>query len=194
LKLNQVLNNTMNLIKLDNLNKKIILFIEDKKFKIKGPLGIIDMYFNFDFYNIDKSIIFVSKRNLKHLIKNIKRCIYSVCYGWLSEINLSGIGFKMFRFNDFIAFDLGYSSLFLYKNKSNSIKLKYEKTKMQIFGFDKNEIQNLISSFKRFYFKDKYQGKGIFFKNEIPLLKKKILHTEDIIQWGKEINRVWNKS
>lgn len=79
----------------------------------------------------------------------------------------------MFKFKHSIAFDLGYSSLFLYKNKDNLIKLKYFKTKMQIFGFDKQKINNLIGSLKRFYFKDKYHNKGIFVKNEKLLVKRK---------------------
>jgi len=71
-----------------------------------------------------------------------------------------------------LAFDLGYSSLFLYKNKSNITKLLNIQNKIIGFSTDKNEISNLISSLKKFYFKDEYQGRGIFFKNEKIKIKK----------------------
>ncbi len=80
--------------------------------------------------------------------------------------------FSLFYFKKkYLAFDLGYSSLVLFKPSKN-INIILKKNYILIFGKDKNKVSNAVYRIKNFIARDSYKGKGIYFDKESILIKK----------------------
>lgn len=150
--------------------KNIKVFLNNSMLTVQGPLGELSQKIKITNFN---NLLFVSSEQLELLIKIIKKLIKSVTYGWFIELNLNGIGYKSFKFNDKIALDLGYSNLVLYKSKSN-LKIKNFKNKLVLFSIDKDYLYNVAYRLRNYSFPDAYKGKGILFRNQILKLKKKV--------------------
>lgn len=73
-----------------------------------------------------------------------------------------GRGFKLFRYKSFVAFDLGYSNLFLFKGKNNILSMHATKHKVLLSSVDKSILGSLSSRIRGFYSLDKYHNKGIY--------------------------------
>lgn len=82
------------------------------------------------------------------------------------QLELRGIGFKIFSYKDYIAFDLGTSNLLLLKNKNDSIILKVVKNNLYVFSEDICILNNFCESIISLVKRNKYKGKGIFDKKK----------------------------
>lgn len=142
--------------------KKINIIVNKNILKVKGPLGEV-------IYKIDKNILILNKnkifvkRNKYLFFKNkIKTLQKSVVNGWLFQLKLEGKGFKIFLYKNFYCFDLGYSNLFLFKIRTEEIKLILLHKKLIAFGLNKEFLYKIANMLKNFYYKDKYHGKGLY--------------------------------
>lgn len=154
--------------------KKKDLIIKFKKNLLicTGPLGNLEIPLASKYKYVKQNTYFLKKKDLFTFKEIIQRSLHSVSNGWFFELYIKGKGFKLFTYKDYLAFDLGYSNLFLFKNKLKSIKVLNIKQKIIAFSTNKNDVSNLIATLKNFYFKDQYQGRGLFFKDEKIELKK----------------------
>ncbi len=146
-------------------------FIENNKcLIIKGPLGEK----KYTFFNNSNSInpFFISKKQIDSLKTKIKYLIKSVTQGWFVELNLNGLGFKSFKINNWLALDIGYSSLVIYKPNVN-IHVKTFKNKIVLFSIDQDYVKIAADIIRNYSTSDPYRKKGILFKNQILKLKKK---------------------
>ena len=158
-----------------------MLYIKLKNNKIKfkdnwiiitGPLGQVKYKLSKELFFFTKTSFFLKKKSSFFFYNLIKFLLNSVNYGWHFEFNINGKGFKLFEYNKNLAFDLGYSNLFLFKNKNKNIKIIILRKKLIFYSIFKNKIFNLIHIFKSFYHIDKYHQKGLSFKND----KKKYIY------------------
>ena len=133
---------------------------------VSGSLGKIKYIMPKNFFLLNSNSFYLKKSDLFFFYNLLKFLLNSVNYGWHFEFNIGGKGFKLFEYNKYLAFDLGYSSLFLFKNKNKSIKIFTLKKKLIFYSIFKEKIFNLIHVFKSFYHFDKYHQKGLTFKND----------------------------
>ncbi|MGK2912799.1 MAG: hypothetical protein ACSLEI_00865 [Candidatus Carsonella ruddii] len=156
-----------------NINcKKVIfknnfLFIKNIFFcKIKIPLDIKLIINN-------KKIIFNSfsfnKQNEISFFKNINNLIKGIQTLWENEIFFIGIGFKIYKNNNKIFLDLGFSSI-KYLNIPNYLKIEIFKDKIILKSVYKDKIGIFIKKILNIKKFNPYKKKGIFLKN--PIMKK----------------------
>lgn len=161
----------MKLFELKKSSKDVKISFKDKIILIKGPLGEVQYKLNYNFNSKSKEF-FISKKEIIFLKKLIKSLVRSVVKGWFLEIILNGIGYKCFKENDKVSFDLGYSLLVNYV-PSEKVKIKIFKNKIVLFSIDKNLLYQTAFSLVRLSAKDSYKGKGILLKDTVLKLKKK---------------------
>lgn len=172
-----------------------IIYINYNYLIIKGPFGMIikkifensllDLfsniisinikYFNTIFNNItlnleNKKYIFY-KKNYHFLLMNIIKYIDIVSTGFLSILQIWGIGYKILKKNNFIYIYLGYSHI-VSKILIEKINIKpFEGTYFFITSHYKNNLLLSSVQLKNLKKKDIYKGKGIRFLNEKIKLK-----------------------
>ena len=100
----------------------------------------------------------------KEVYKSIKR--KKSLKSFYIQLTLKGIGFKLFTYSNFIAFDLGTSNILLLKNKNDDILLKVVKNDLYLFSKDLCKLNNFSASVISLIKRNKYKGKGIFNKKE----------------------------
>lgn len=153
-------------------NKRFNISLNEKIIIAKGPLGSITYNFGKDciFFN---NKLFLKRKKVINFIKNkINYLYHSVTKGWYSEIKLNGLGYKCFKHDDKLSFDIGYSVLLNYI-PDKKIKIKIFKNKILIFSIDRLHLMKLINILKNYAIPDPYKGKGIIINNNKILLKKK---------------------
>ena len=161
----------MKLFELKKASKDVKISLKDKIIVIKGPLGEVTHKLDYNINSKSKEL-FISKKEITFFKKLIKRLIRSVIKGWFLEITLNGIGYKCFKENNKVSFDLGYSLLVNYV-PSEKVKVKIFKNKIVLFSIDKTLLYQTAFSLVRLSAKDSYKGKGILLKDTILKLKKK---------------------
>ncbi|MGK2931120.1 MAG: hypothetical protein ACSLEG_00815 [Candidatus Carsonella ruddii] len=156
-----------------NLNcEKIIfknnfLFIKNVFFcKIKIPL---DIKLTINNKKITFNSFSFNKKNEISFFKNISNLIKGIEKLWENEIFFLGIGFKIFKNNNKIFFDLGFS-IIKYLNIPNYLSIEIFKNKIIFKSVYKDKIGIFIKKILNIKKFDPYKKKGIFFKN--PILKK----------------------
>jgi len=173
----------------------VIVYLNNNSLIIKGPFGIIkksifdgttkDLFFNINSINIkyynkisNRLTIYMNKKNYStyklwyhNLLSLLKQYIDIVSTGFLSVLQVWGVGYKILKRNDSIYLFLGYSHSIEYKMK-NQIYLKpFEGTYLFITSHLKTTLLSTTSELKKLRSKDIYKGKGIRFLNETIKLK-----------------------
>lgn len=162
----------MRSIVINKPSKKIKIELTSKNhLKILGPLGFVIVQ-NTNITKLKNGSIYIPKQKIDILVNNIKKSFVGVSRGWFLELNLKGLGFKIFRINEKVAFDLGYSSLITFKPVPN-LKIKNFKGKLFLFTIEKELLNTVAFLIKNLTKTDSYKGKGFSLKNEELKLKKK---------------------
>ncbi len=139
-------------------------------FQIKNIINsqIYKAKFNPVFYNL-----FNYKNNQILLLSNfiiLKTIFHLFTYkskdllkGFFVELDIKGLGYYIFYKRSYLVFDLNYSH-FIGLNVPNSILIKKFKTKLVLFGFDKEFLVNFINIILQLKQIDIYKGKGLFIR------------------------------
>ena len=122
----------MKIIKYNKKNKKVCFYVKDRVITISGNLGKLNYTLPTDYINIQNNKIFVPKNQFYYFENKLKSLFWSVNKGWSYQLDIKGKGFKLFKYKDYLSFDLGYSNLFLFKNKNNSLSIYSTKYKIII--------------------------------------------------------------
>ena len=155
--------------------KKKTIYLKNKVIVVCGKLGKVENLLDNKFSFLSTNSIFIPYKSFpffKNLIKNMEQ---SVSKGWFYLVEFKGRGFKLFRYNEYVAFDLGYSNLFLFKNLITNISLHSDKQKLILFGPNKKLMLDIIHEIKNFYKVDKYHGKGVFLETDFKKVYKKLI-------------------
>ena len=165
----------MKIIKYTKKKNLASFYIKNNIITVTGVLGKLKYSLPSNYMNLKKNTIFIPKNQLFFFKNIIKSLFKSVNKGWSYQLDINGKGFKLFKYENYLSFDLGYSNLFLFKNKNDLINIYSTKYKIIINSINKVLLLNLISLLKKFYSVDKYHGKGIFFQKDKYIFYKKLM-------------------
>lgn len=170
-----------------------IYFCKDNILTLIGPLGIKSIklktkikisnknnFIGVTQFPIDSSKISTTeKQKLKFLcgtyIAIIKQIIKEITQKSKKKLNIVGVGYRAMTVNS-----LNFSILHLKLGYSHQIYIKIPKsltlicpkpTKIFIFGYKQQKINQLATLIKSYKIPEPYKGKGIFYDNENILLK-----------------------
>jgi len=90
--------------------------------------------------------------------------------GFFVELILKGIGFKVFRFGDYLFLQLGFSHFYVYILPKDLV-VKAKRDRLVIFGMDKQKVGNVTHEICSLRVPDAYKAKGIQYKNRDYRLK-----------------------
>lgn len=149
--------------------------IENDNLKISGPLGTIFLpVFNFlSLDNINNEIFltlknqdFYSKLELSKfgLFRSLlNNAVLGVSSGFIKEIELEGIGYRVQLNGNNLHFSLGYSHPVIFDcPKGISFEVESQ-TKLKVKGIDKELVGRVSSQIKLLRKKDSYKAKGLHF-------------------------------
>lgn len=162
-------------IKYKKLKKKKSFYLTNNNLIISGKLGKLTYLLPFKYIYLNSNKVFIPKNQFNFFQNKIKSLFLSVNRGWSYQVDLQGKGFKLFKYNNFLSFDLGYSNLILFKTNGTFLNIYSTKYKIIINSINKSLLLNIIAIFKTFYGIDKYHNKGIFFKKDKKRIYKKLM-------------------
>ena len=158
---------------------EINILINENWIEIKGPLGIIKiwksnsikMYFDSKTNNL---ILLNSNIKLNHFyISMIYKLLWGVWKGYSIQLNIIGVGYKVFLELNKLVFKIGFSHNITYIIPKN-IKIKILNQKQPailITGINFQKITQTAAEIKSLKPAEPYKGKGIRYYNEIIKLK-----------------------
>lgn len=173
----------------------VLIILNNNTFIIKGPFGILkkkifdgtknDLFFNINkinikYYNkISNRITFIINKKSYSIYKNtyhillslIKKYIEMVSTGFLTILQVWGVGYKILKKKDSIYIFLGYSHSIKDTIKNQLFFKPFEGTYLFITSHLKDSLLLKTAQLKKLRKKDIYKGKGIRFKNETIKLK-----------------------
>jgi len=143
----------LNLSKKDNFN--FFCFFKDKILM----LSYFDYYKNF--YLLQNNYLyFISLNYYLNYVQYLKILNYSSKNGFYNQIFLNGLGYKVWKINNYLIFDLNYSHYTICLIPKDLI-VKVRKYGLLIFSYN----NNLLNYYSNFLIKqrlpDSYKGKGI---------------------------------
>lgn len=136
---------------------------------IKGPLGCIPL--NLPIFEwIDNKRFFFYKADVKTIEGLIWQITLGLCYGYFIELVLKGLGYRIWRYENYIFFELGYNHRIVLKAPSSLI-IKSRKSRIVLFSCYKDLLSYWAYQIKTFRWVDSYKGKGFRFSTDIIKLK-----------------------
>jgi large subunit ribosomal protein L6 len=170
-----IINNS--LLNLTYLEKEIGLYNNYFVINIENNLGhyyYISKFFKNNLLSLKYKnfIYFFKTRNLNCFINNFKKSIFSIFFGYFTELILIGLGFKITRLKRLrlLVFELNFSHQIIYKIPLDII-IKTSKKNIIIFGLNKERVINISNQIINLRFPNIYKGKGIRYLNQIIKLK-----------------------
>jgi ribosomal protein L6P/L9E len=158
-------------------NQTKFLFLK-RKIIIIGKLGTRSLKITdsgFSFFFCDNYFILYNKSfsKLKTIGSILRRTIHEITYGVSQEMELRGLGFKIFIEGNILRFHLGFSHEVYYKLPDNvsALLLDNKNTKFLLKANNKELLSNVVEDLLRLKPLDPYKGKGISKLNELIGLK-----------------------
>jgi len=164
--------NTSVKLKILNLNnkKKILIFTEKQSifFKIDNSISFI-INKNLLCYNI----FYIKKSKKETIIKYITSFIKNTDKLFRKKLILKGLGLKAELFNDnkYLELKLGFSEKKIIFLEKSIIKSDINKNILTFESYNSILLGNFLNRLKFLKMPDNYKGKGIWYKNEIKVLK-----------------------
>lgn len=163
----------------------IIRYIpKNVKIIITNKFIIFISLFGLFFYKLNyKNILYLNNKNKLYCLKLNKTSIYTFktiltkclnknIYGNIIKMQLSGIGFKILVENNNLILRLGYCNT-LTVNIPYNISIKcLSKTEFILFSLDFNILISFCNYLRKLRKPGVYKNSGIYYSNEIIILKK----------------------
>ena len=149
---------------------------------ILGKYGFVRIYFNKKLINSLLSFqttwnpytININKIKLK--LKKITKwqsfytllelAFKTVSHGFTIQLEVHGLGFKVYIYKAYLLILLGKSHGFRYKLTNNIDIICVKSTLISLFGIDKNKLSQFAASLRALCIPEPYNGKGIRYLNE----------------------------
>jgi ribosomal protein L6P/L9E len=119
---------------------------------------------------VNEKLVFADKRNFKTFLVNFKNSLSGVSFGFFTLLKLKGVGFRAWVDADKLVLVVGFSHYLLYKIPVD-VLLKAKKSKILIFGVDKNRVSEVAAEIQSLRKPDVYKGKGIQYMDRNLILK-----------------------
>ena len=166
-----------NPIKIDN-NTQVV--IDSGSISVKGPIGSLSLkYLPKIDVRTDKEYIYVTtkgndkeSRSLHGLYRSlINNMVQGVNTGFIKELELRGIGYRVTEENGGLVLNLGYSHPIKIE-KIDGIKFSVtDNIKIKVEGIDKQLVGQVASNIRKLRKPEPYKGKGIRFVDEVVIRK-----------------------
>lgn len=153
-------NNHKFLIYSTDLDRKYLLipnyihfFVDDKNFNFTYELEDVKLFNDFS------SLLNLWLKNMKRLYRK--------------SLFLKGLGYRVVISDDkkFLQLKLGFSHNISIEIPSSRLIVRINKNSIIIEGFDPVEVGNFANKIRFLKTPDSYKGKGVWYKNEIRILK-----------------------
>lgn len=101
------------------------------------------------------------------LLKNVESREILSKNGYFVELVLKGVGFRVFKNNQDLLFQVGFSHFFVCKlPEDNSLIVKAKRDRLVLFGYSKALVSLWASYFVSLKYPDSYKAKGIQIKSK----------------------------
>ena len=124
----------------------------------------------------NNSIVFISNIDCSKRVEKFALFLLSYPQNYerpfRKKLLLKGLGFKvsLIKDNRSLELKLGFSH-FIILDIPEQVSAKINKQSINIEGFNKVSVGNFASSVRRLRLPDSYKGKGVWYKNEVRVLK-----------------------
>ena len=136
-----------------------------------------DMNINLYFINIYYYLTYKKNELLLNYYKNylitLYNNLYYLNYNYNFTIILKGVGYKFVDDNNFIKIRIGYSHFIEYKKDFDIYFVIKNLTTLTLYSNNKFLCKKILSNLKLYKKPNLYKGTGVFYEDEIIILKKK---------------------
>lgn len=152
------------------------IFVNGKfAFFCKGPFGEFysgDKFFDSFELMVGNKFVFSSKSTFKTFIVNFRNSLNGVSFGFFTLLKLKGVGYRSWVDANTrnLVLVLGFSHYMLYQIPED-VLVKAKKSKIVVFGVDKNRVSQVAAEIQSLRKPDVYKGKGIQYNNAVLRLK-----------------------
>ena len=142
--------------------------------KVKGPKGDQSLELPpFPEVSIDGQIITVSRKSEEKMHKAqhgltrslINNLVTGVTEGFVKELEVNGVGFKIKLEGKVLVMNLGFSHEIRY-NVPQDVEVSIEKMEIKVSGINKQRVGQVAAEIREFKKPEPYKGKGIKYKTE----------------------------
>lgn len=149
--------------------------IDGSRVNVKGPKGELSRQVS-EFVNIkvDGSEVVVTRpeetrvaRSHQGLVRSLlANMVEGVSDGFIRELEIKGVGYRVEQHGDYLRFDLGFSHPILLELPAG-IEVEIDRqTKIKLSGFDKELLGEVAAKVRGLRPPEPYKGKGIRYKDE----------------------------
>lgn len=125
----------------------------------------------------DKNLDFIYDEKYEILfnqfLTTLNNCLKNFNRAYRKKLFLKGLGYRVSISDDkkFLMLKLGYSHTSSLGIPVNRLNVKINKNFITVEGYDAVEVGNFASKIRQLRTPDIYKGKGVWYKNEIKILK-----------------------
>ena len=166
--------------KIIEIENGVELIISSNEILTKGPKGeLCAPKFEELTYKMSDNTLSISRKNDSKKTRQLHGLSRSLIYnnvlgvtkGYVKNLYLTGIGYRVQLKGSDLEFSLGYSHPILYKAPKN-IKFAVEgQNKFSVQSIDNQLVGQVCAEIIKLRKKDSYKGKGIFFQGFVPSKK-----------------------
>jgi large subunit ribosomal protein L6 len=162
-------------------NKDIFVYSLKSNNLLVFPTGLDKKYINIpNFVELttgENSLQFTYDQSDEDLFNQFlgtfNNCLRNFARPYRKKLFLKGLGYRVSISDDkkFLLLKLGYSHTSSLTIPMSRLNIKVNKNFIIVEGFDAVEVGNFSSKIRRLRVPDIYKGKGVWYKNEIKILK-----------------------
>ena len=167
---------------------QIDVTIQNQTMVFKGPLGSQTVQCQaldpkgFFLFRLSRPVIEIkSKQSSSKKLKAYRGSIQSsfqkifqgLLQGYLFQLELIGVGFRVEQTNQKLELKLGYSHPITYELPSDVRAIISKSTHIALYGIDQTRVSQIGAEIKHLRLPEAYQGKGIRFNTDNIILKVK---------------------
>jgi large subunit ribosomal protein L6 len=147
--------------------------IPQKKLDPKGfVLFRVDpQWIHFHFLSKNKTKLFAASRGYIEAL--FHQTFQGLMQGYLLQLELIGVGFRVEQINQTLEFKLGYSHTVVYTLPADIRAIVSKQTQFSLYGIDANRLTQVGAEIKRLRLPELYKGKGIRLTSDVLYLKDK---------------------
>ena len=151
--------------------ENVSIVVNNGKLEFEGPLGCATKYFGGSDILFDNGVIYLfSKSGYKNFISCIRQVSEGLVRGYYVELELTGLGFRFLRIENFLLLKLGYSH-YIRLDIPDGVHAFGFKKKLVLFGLTLESVMGLASLLRKLKKPDPYKGKGVRLFGETMKLK-----------------------
>ncbi len=160
---------------------EIRVSLSNSHLSLKGPLGRIDLLLE----RLDpKSVVFLSDENVlttmngyrpyeQNIQSVLEKSFTGLLQGYLVQLELIGVGFRVDQKDQTLEFKLGYSHSIYYELPSDVRAIITKPTELTLYGVDYGRVTQIAAKIKQLRPPELYKGKGIRRSSDVLYLKER---------------------